>query len=86
VLTGVTFEFVPSKADKITRADPFAAAVEAGNVKIVRTGDPDKDAWIRPYLDELAAFPFGKHDDRVDGTTLAFTKLTKPKKFVGVVR
>lgn len=77
-LLGTTFEFVPSKADKVTRADPFAAAVEAGNVCIVRTGDPERDAWIRPYLDELAAFPFGKHDDRVDATTLAFTKLTGP--------
>jgi predicted phage terminase large subunit-like protein len=84
MLTGTTFEFVPSKADKVTRADPFAAAVEAGNARIVRTGDKDKDAWIRPYLDELASFPFGKNDDKVDGTTLVFTKLTTVKEYIYV--
>lgn len=76
-LLGLTFQFIPSTAGKTTRADPFAAAVEAGRVRIVRTGNAEKDSWIRPYLNELAAFPFGPHDDMVDGTSLAFSKLTE---------
>ena len=55
--------------DKQVRADPLAAQVEAGNVRIVRS------PWNRAYTEELAAFPMGKHDDRVDASAGAFNKL-----------
>ena len=29
---------------------------------------PDAAPWLAPYLDELAVFPHGKHDDQVDST------------------
>ncbi len=55
--------------DKLTRARPFSAQAEAGNVRIV-SGE-----WNAVYLDELHAFPTGKHDDQVDGSSGAFNHL-----------
>lgn len=54
---------------KVTRAMPFAAQVEAGNVHLI-AGD-----WNAEYLDELQAFPGGAHDDQVDASSGAFAKL-----------
>lgn len=56
--------------DKATRAGPYAAQCEAENVKLV-AGD-----WNTAYLNELAGFPYGTHDDQVDASSLAFNKLT----------
>lgn len=49
--------------DKVSRAEPFASQAQAGNISIVA------GAWNRAWLEELALFPAGKHDDQVDGTT-----------------
>jgi len=57
--------------DKVTRAGPFSAQVEAGNVKIVR-GD-----WNGVYLNVLENFPDGKHDDDVDASSGAFEMLAR---------
>jgi predicted phage terminase large subunit-like protein len=64
----------PVYAEKVTgekqvRAMPFAAQCEARNVKVVR------GAWNGAYLDELCSFPYGAHDDMVDGSSGAFAKL-----------
>lgn len=59
-----------STGDKATRAQPYAAQCGAENVKLV------KGAWNAAYLNELTSFPFGAHDDQVDTSSLAFTKLT----------
>lgn len=58
--------------DKITRAGPFSAQAEAGNVKLV------KGAWNRAFLEELASFPNGKYKDQVDSASGAFNKLAQP--------
>lgn len=55
--------------DKATRADPMAAAIEAGNVKMVE-GD-----WNEAVIDEFGTFPFGSHDDIVDGAAAGFNFL-----------
>lgn len=60
-------------SNKAERAEPFKAQCEAGNVKLIR-GD-----WNRRYLDELCAFPAGKNDDQVDGSSGAFNKLVKKR-------
>lgn len=60
--------------DKITRAEPFAAQVDGGNVSIV------KGAWNAAYLEELAAFPTGAHDDQVDASSGAFNRLVELRK------
>jgi len=61
--------------DKATRAAPFAAQAEAGNVRILVTGDPVADAWIQPFIDELCLFPAAAHDDQVDAAADAFNEL-----------
>lgn len=60
-----------STGDKATRAEPFQAQAEVGNVRLVR------GAWIPAYLDELTSFPQGSNDDQVDGSSGAFNRLTK---------
>lgn len=65
-----TIDKKPPQGDKYTRALPFASRVDAGRVGIVRA------AWNRAYLDELAAFPGGTHDDMVDATSGAYDMLT----------
>ncbi len=55
--------------DKVTRADPFSAQCEAGNVSIIEAD------WNIAYLDEMTSFPNGKNDDQVDGSSGAFNKL-----------
>jgi len=54
---------------KETRAEPFAAQAEAGNVRVMRA------SWNGAYLDELLAFPSGRFTDQVDATSGAFNKL-----------
>lgn len=56
--------------DKVTRALPFASRVGAGMVHILNRH------FLKNYLDELAVFPFGAHDDQVDATSLAYFSLS----------
>ena len=56
--------------DKETRAEPYAAQVQGGNVMLVR-GD-----WNRPFMDEHEMFPNGKFKDQVDAAAAAFARLT----------
>ena len=55
--------------DKVSRAEPFQAQAQAGNVRLL-DGD-----WNGRYLDELCAFPTGAHDDLVDASSGAFNQL-----------
>jgi len=55
--------------DKFVRAKPLAAQAEAGNVYIMR------GQWNSEFLDEICVAPKGKHDDQLDGASLAFNKL-----------
>jgi phage terminase large subunit-like protein len=49
MLAGYVVHAERPTGDKVTRARPFAAQVEAGNVALVR------GAWNLAYLDELGA-------------------------------
>ena len=54
--------------DKEQRAGPLAAQAEAGNVFVLVTGDPDRDAWVETFLDELTQWlsqPGPVSDDEV---------------------
>jgi len=55
--------------DKETRAEPYAAQVQGGNVMLVRGG------WNRPFMDEHEAFPAGTYKDQVDAAAGAFAHL-----------
>lgn len=71
-LAGFAVKTERVSGDKETRAMPYSAQCEAGNVKIVR------GAWNTDYLDELTDFPNGTNDDQVDGSSGAFNKLAEP--------
>jgi len=72
MLAGFTARAERVMGDKATRAEPLAAQCEARNVKLVR------GEWNSAYLNELTAFPQGKHDDQVDASSGAFAKLSLP--------
>jgi len=57
---------VEPKGGKESRAQATAPAVEAGDVYLLE-GAP----WLDEFVAELADFPSGRHDDRVDALTQA---------------
>ncbi len=69
LLAGFTVSAEPETGSKETRAEPFAAQCEAGNVDLVR------GPWNEPYLDELCLFPGGSYADQVDASSGAFAIL-----------
>jgi predicted phage terminase large subunit-like protein len=68
-LAGHTVDASPETGDKVTRANPVASQVNVGNLSIVRA------PWNRAFLDELAGFPHGAHDDQVDALSRAFAMI-----------
>lgn len=80
-LAGYPVKVKPVTGDKATRATPLAAQAEAGNVRILVTGDAVRDAWIQPFLDELAMFPAVSHDDQVDAAADALNELALSKAY-----
>lgn len=74
-LPGYPVKIQQPTGSKITRATALATAAEVGSVYVLATGDPEQDAWIEGFIDELCAFPSGAHDDRVDAAADAFNEL-----------
>lgn len=74
-LAGHRFRYVRPTGSKYVRAEPLAAQAEAGNVYLFVTGNPDRDAWIDPFLAEMTVFPKGKNDDIVDAISDGFDEL-----------
>jgi len=72
-LAGYNVRAEPETGDKVTRAEPFAAQCEAGNVTLI------EGTWVNDYLDELCLFPGGNWKDQVDASSGAFGRLVKPK-------
>jgi predicted phage terminase large subunit-like protein len=70
MLSGYAFFPIQVSTDKINRALPLLARAEQGKFAIVR-GD-----WNKVFLDELASFPDGAHDDIVDAATSGMKMLT----------
>ncbi len=69
MLAGYRVEAIRETGDKATRADPFASQVNMGNVALIRA------PWNRAFIEELAAFPDGSHDDQVDAASGAFEQV-----------
>lgn len=59
----------PETGDKVSRAEPFSAQCEAGNVYLV------EGSWVEAYLDELCDFPGVPLKDQVDASSGAFNWL-----------
>lgn len=70
-LAGYKVRCVRETGDKATRAAPFAAQVNAGNVLLLRA------PWVHAFMEELAAFPAAMHDDQVDAASGAFAALAE---------
>jgi predicted phage terminase large subunit-like protein len=66
-LHGFTVRSSVESGDKVVRANPLSAQVEAGNVKLVA------GAWTAAYLEEVSLFPNGRKD-RVDATVRAYNR------------
>ena len=79
-LAGFSFRGIPSGAGKSIRAMPVASQAEAGNVKLMR------GQWLNAFLEEIALFPQGAHDDQVDGLSGAFNLLARPSAPKQVMR
>jgi predicted phage terminase large subunit-like protein len=55
---------------KVARADPFAAQVQGGTVRLVAS------LWINDFLEEAEAYPNARHLDQIDAAAMAFRYLT----------
>lgn len=88
-LTGVFAE--NPKGDKQQRVHAVTPMLESGNVWLPGVALPDgkadttlSPAWVDPFVEECAGFPFGAHDDQVDAMTQALRRLHRPKQGVGM--
>lgn len=78
---------------KEARANAVAPYFEAGNVRVPKAsgmrleGKPVDTSWMHDWREEMAQFPRGRHDDQVDATTQALTKLSNStaSKFSGAM-
>lgn len=69
--------FIPISADvstggKVARAYAIEPFVTSGNVYLPRGEGCE---WVHGYVEEMASFPNGSHDDQVDATTQVLNKL-----------
>lgn len=71
MLAGFSVAVERESGDKITRAEPFSAQWQAGNVDILI------GPWNEMYFNQLEGFPDGKWKDMVDGSSSAFAELEK---------
>jgi predicted phage terminase large subunit-like protein len=68
-------------ADRVTgskqvRADPFAAQVQAGNVRLVA------GRWVQGFLEEAEYFPNSRYKDQIDAAAGAFMRLTSEPAYI----
>lgn len=75
VLPEFKVEAVPCSDGKITRAQPFLAAAEAGKVRLLR------GEWNEEFKREFQDFPGGEHDDQIDTAAIGYVKLSGKKTF-----
>lgn len=68
-LSGFNVLTSPESGDKITRAEPFAAQVNVGNVLML------KAPWNEALMTEMRMFPNGTNDDQIDSLSRAFASL-----------
>src|SRR5438132_4631089 len=67
-------------SDKVSRAQAVTPLIESGRVFL-----PQSAGWLDDYVDELANFPNGAHDDAVDSTTNALNYFRSSAGVLGVV-
>lgn len=57
------------------RAEPFAAQVQGGNVRLV------PGSWHYELLDEMESFPNGRYCDQCDACSGAFNRLVSGPRY-----
>lgn len=73
VLSGYNFVGVSSTGSKVERARSASAAAQAGRVFI-----SDRCRNLMAFMDEADLFPYGAHDDTIDGFSGAFNYFRTP--------
>jgi len=66
-----TFDALPPRGDKYTRASPVAARANNNRLSVLSR------SWTKAFLDELAQFPNGAFSDQVDALSGAYAMLSK---------
>lgn len=77
MLAGLDVRFSPESGSKESRAIPFAAQQEAGNVYLVR------GPWNDELVKEGATFPRSRWKDQIDACSRAFSRLVRTPKVGG---
>lgn len=77
LLAGFDVIGIPATGDKMVRASAYAAQLNAGNVKML------KSPWNRRVLMQYASFPRGAHDDDIDSGSGAFNDMTGEEQWGG---
>lgn len=72
---GHNYHASTESGDKETRAEPFAAQVDIGNVMLLA------GKWIKTFTEELEVFPMSKYKDQTDAASRAFAELVNAKTF-----
>lgn len=77
------FGYNPGNADKISRAHQAAPTLETGVIWIPesRKNPGQFVSWAMPFVNQLAKFPVGEHDDYVDTFTQAIIYLKNERWF-----
>lgn len=78
-LAGFNVSTIRPSGNKTTRAEPFSAQWQAGNVLVLA------GPWNEKYFSELEAFPESAHDDMVDASSDAFNTLATITSWGGFV-
>lgn len=78
LLAGHNVKTAAVSGDKILRAEPQAAQVNAGNVRLVCDGSESSRRACLDFIEEYRQFPTGKNDDQVDGSSDALNELARP--------
>jgi predicted phage terminase large subunit-like protein len=73
ILNGYDFKGVASSGSKVERARPASAAAQAGRVFV-----SDRCRNMLAFFDEADLFPYGAHDDTIDGFSGAFNYFRNP--------
>ena len=76
MLSGYPATVLRETGNKVTRAEPFAAQWQAGNIDVLKAD------WNEMYFSQLEAFPSNAHDDMVDASSGAFAKLQVGAVFI----
>ena len=79
-LAGYDYKGCPASGPKHVRWQPLARLAEHGLVSLLR------GEWNAKFIDELAALPFGKHDDQADAAAGALDEATRARRRMSTVK